>query len=796
MQKQPFFHIKTLLAVAMILLAAILVLLPVSCQNVASADNATYRVLFPTGNYFQSSSPSLVGANRNYLVIYDDLSKTLFVRADEEWTYTLDFESVSGIFVVENVVFLHADNKYFTLDLTDKAATARERTLPSPADVTFFNSDGTYLYAHSAAGRLTVYDKDLQVALGIDNLYDPDTLAGKIVVAGEGANLIVFSTEYASPVFITYDATTKAKTIKGITHHIGEAYVGDVVYALEIIQQSSASGAQKRIVCIDKTSGDLLFATDINPDKFFAFGNRLFTIQDGGVTVYALNDEHTALTKTQTITMSGNDLRHLSNPTDVTRFQNETVVADSGNNRIAFISPSGVMTALQLDETPLALCSGDSLYAVTKSKILQIKDKTITSTIDVQDVVDVTYLSSLYILKKDGVYVNLAGNAVKIFDVDNAKRITAANDGTNVYVLTESEIIAINRSGQHLLSLASGDFKDAIDFAVDYQGKAFVAYANRIDYVLGEESGSYTLSNPSLKATPTSVCLDGTTVFFTASECFVGALDVQAATKQNYAFTAPEITNSAYHFAKAKDGAMFFSIDGRIENVSLATNETIIVYDDTTKDGKTLARVGERLISIDKSQFDSVECGALSGDYVTKGATSLFALPYVEDGKITLESGVRLTLKSDTAEYDSSVWVIATYQGQEYFVKRSDVAEYVEIVEEKDKVYGKANADRVGGLVNMYADQSTDSEVVAQIVDGSKVEVLETLDDFYLVSYDGKLGYIQKSQLKIGTLTTVQIVAIVLSIIVAIAGAAIFASVYMTRKNADAKKKEQDQKRF
>ena len=140
--------------------------------------------------------------------------------------------------------------------------------------------------------------------------------------------------------------------------------------------------------------------------------------------------------------------------------------------------------------------------------------------------------------------------------------------------------------------------------------------------------------------------------------------------------------------------------------------------------------------------------------------------------------------------------MIATYQGQDYFVKRSDVAEYVEIVEEKDKVYGKANADRVGGLVNMYADPSTASEVVGQIVDGSKVEVLETLDDFYLVTYDGKLGYIQKSQLKIGTLTTVQIVAIVLSIIVAIAGAAIFASVHLTRKNADAKKKEQDQKRF
>ena len=494
--------------------------------------------------------------------------------------------------------------------------------------------------------------------------------------------------------------------------------------------------------------------------------------------------------------MSGSDLRHLNNPVDVVRYQNETVVADKGNDRIAFLSQAGVMTALTLEESPLSLCAGDVLYAVTDTKVLQIKDKTVSGEIEIDGVIDTAYLGSLYMLRQDGVYVLLAGNAVKIFDVDNAKRITAAEDGTNVHILTNDAILTINRSGQRLPDLANGDFTDAVDFAVDYQGKAFVVYANRIDYVLGEESGSYTLVNPSLKATLTSAHLDGQTIFFTASECFVGALDVQAATKQNYAFTAPEITDGAYHFAKAKDGAMFFSIDGRIENVSLASNETIIVYDDTDVNGMKYARVADKLVLIDKSQFNTAECEQLSGDYVTKGETTLFKLPYVEDGKIALGSGVRMTLKSDVAGYDSSVWVIATYQGQDYFVKRSDVAEYVEIVEEKDKVYGKANADRVGGLVNVYADQSTDSEVIAQIVDGSKVEVLETLDDFYLVSYDGKLGYILKSQLKIGTLTTVQIVAIVLSIVVAIAGAAIFASVYMTRKNADEKKKEQEQKRF
>ena len=101
----------------------------------------------------------------------------------------------------------------------------------------------------------------------------------------------------------------------------------------------------------------------------------------------------------------------------------------------------------------------------------------------------------------------------------------------------------------------------------------------------------------------------------------------------------------------------------------------------------------------------------------------------------------------------------------------------------------------MGGLVNVYADLSTSSEVIAQIVDGRKVEVLQTFDDFYLVSFDGVQGYVLKSQLKIGALTTVQIVAIVLSIIVAVAGFAIFASIYLTKKNADENKKDEQKRR-
>ena len=75
--------------------------------------------------------------------------------------------------------------------------------------------------------------------------------------------------------------------------------------------------------------------------------------------------------------------------------------------------------------------------------------------------------------------------------------------------------------------------------------------------------------------------------------------------------------------------------------------------------------------------------------------------------------------------------------------------------------------------------------------------MLDTVGDFYLVNFEGTIGYVEKAYIKINGLTTVQIVAIVLAIIVALAGTAIFASIYLTRKNAENKKNEnKPQNRF
>jgi len=299
----------------------------------------------------------------------------------------------------------------------------------------------------------------------------------------------------------------------------------------------------------------------------------------------------------------------------------------------------------------------------------------------------------------------------------------------------------------------------------------------------------------------TSICLDGENVVFTAEESFVGTLNVHATTKQSFSATLPTLERSEYYFATANDGALEYSWDGRLENTQLASSDVYLVIDkaiEGANENLRYALVGDKLAIVSKDDFNKAETTALNGEYVAKEDVTLYALPYSQSGAIVIKAGEKVARISDVAGYDNAKWTIVRYGENAYFVNSSAIEEYVEIVDEKDKVYGKANADRVGGMVNVYASADKNSEVILQIVDGSQVEVLETLDDFYLVSFDGKVGYIEKEHLKINGLTTVQIVAIVLAIIVALAGSAIFASIYLTRKNGDKEKKGEDKtpKRF
>ena len=70
-------------------------------------------------------------------------------------------------------------------------------------------------------------------------------------------------------------------------------------------------------------------------------------------------------------------------------------------------------------------------------------------------------------------------------------------------------------------------------------------------------------------------------------------------------------------------------------------------------------------------------------------------------------------------------------------------------------------------------------------MDGKRIEILAEYADYYKIKYGDVTGYMRKSEVKVGGLTTVQIVAIVLSCAVLIAGTGIFISIHALKKRND-----------
>ena len=313
-------------------------------MQIARAADVSFSQVFPTTDYFQSATPSKVSANRSYLLIYDDAADKLFVRgggSTQTTVYAADFQNVQNVFAIGNVAFLNCDGGCYTLDLTDVSATWQARTLPTPPNITYFNCDGDYLYAHSAYGTVSVYDQNLDIAFDADNVQDYDFAGQSTVVTGEGNMLYVFSIDgTGKQFFTTYNLQDGTKTSKVYTKGVLiKAYVGDVIYALKTFDDTNY------IVAIDKQSGDELFSTEISPDYFFAYGERLFAVSQNSVTVYTLSADKKSLRLDSSITMSGGDLGHFDSPADVIKDGEKIVVADSNNNRLSIIE-SGEMNCV------------------------------------------------------------------------------------------------------------------------------------------------------------------------------------------------------------------------------------------------------------------------------------------------------------------------------------------------------------------------------------------------------------------------------------------------------------------
>lgn len=793
MKRIARYHTKANVALS-ILLALVIFASVISFIDVSSSvayaleDEDTFTQVFPTANYLQTTSPTLIGGNERHLVIYDDTKSTIFVldnTSNKTRVLHIDLENVDNIFVLDSLVIFIDGTSCHSLDLSaEEPAIIKDLSLPVDEE-SYLTSDGKYLYIHQPSGYMSVYDSTLTPAFEADNIQSK--LYGAIVITGESNNVYAFTSFYGITALSTLNLSTLQTSSTQIDLTVYSAYVGDVIFALA----NNTITNSNNLVCLDKENGTILLQTKINPQSYFAFGNTLYTIENNSVSVYMLTGDNSALNKLTTISMTGSDKGHLNNPGDLIFSNDKITVCDTQNNRLSVIDSIGAST-IDFEESPIAICKGTMTYVVFENKLCKISaDGIVVDTYEMDDIKDAVYLDKLYVLTSDSVYTFIGDTPLQLTsDLENAKRIACAANGKNIYILTDDAVVAITPKGAVLPNPIVDDFSNAVDLAVDYEGKVFVAFDNQIQTYLRDEQEVIDVKNATLNATLTSICLEGENLYFTAKESFVGVMSVNAMTKDKYQAPTIDISSNAeFEFVTPKENALYYSIDNRCDNTCFADDATLLVLCDVAcEDGYVYALNKDTLVKIDKTQFDMAETTTLSGEYVTTEQTTLYTIPYGES-KIDIDVDTHLTIISDVANYDDNIWVLATYEGKTYFVKRAVLTEYIEIIPEKDKVYGKANADRVGGVISVYTSPDTNGEVLCEIVDGSKVEVLEELDDFYLVTFDGKVGYVIKEQLKIEGLTTVQIVAIILSVIVALAGITIFASIHLTKKNNDEKEK-------
>jgi hypothetical protein len=328
-------------------------------------------------------------------------------------------------------------------------------------------------------------------------------------------------------------------------------------------------------------------------------------------------------------------------------------------------------------------------------------------------------------------------------------------DDNTLHCYHWQEVVASNINGSKLNSTDLVAESDKWNFTF----KSMSEMGDKI-VISTEENALVSISNPLVKTTEKSTDID----------------------KANAVVSTYKSTDKSYFMANDNDGTTAVKVEGGINFVCYVAGDMLY----TSLDG-----VNGWLFNANETT-NSVAC---AGDYVANKDIKLYVNP-MTDNCIILTKGTDLKVLDDGG-YADGKWVRVEYKGKVFYADKSCLDQKTsskptpepEKPQEPEKVnkdYGRAKASRVGEFVNLYsADDS--NIIVTQVADGTKLEVVEKIGDYYKVIYENNEVLIHKDQFKLEGLTTVQIIAIILSVVVVLSGGLIFMVTSLS------KKKEQNQ---
>ncbi len=759
--------------------AAIVLAVVFSYSSVAYAEEVD--LVYPGSGYIQTERVDVLGANDNYILSVDNKNHSLLVTGAKYAKLPLSENILKVLVFGDNAVLTSPTTNYF-LDL----ATMQVSTTDIFADC-YIATDGTNLYAHHY-GEVKVYGNGLNLISTCTN----DIFKNRPVLATDGNTIYSFAVDYGINKLYTYNVADGTTNSFGSVF-VESAYAGDVIYAYD----------GEKIILINK--GDFtITSTEITDKNFFATGNTLYVAKgEKGYDKYNLVDGN--LVFHSNVSYTGDSLDKLNGAKDVVKFGDETVVADTLNNRILFVGTTTV--SLAINEPSRLAVSQNRLYVLSGNELLVIEDKTVKNRIETNlDVKDMFYNDRLYILTENGVYTLISGSLIKVFDLQSA---VAFDFSTHIFVASNNGVDVFNLNGekQEILSFSLTGYTP-LDIIVDKAGNVFILgddnqvhvydFADVIAVNTGVVGSTY-------EGTP--ITLDSTKYSFTANTMNVVGDKVYVTTNENAIVSISNFTTTSI-----QDSALP-SLNGLSAEVYLTTADTyfmsnenagitaikvsadkIVAYDDGSATAGYITKINGKVGWV-FNVTQSIPTTDVAGEYKAKENLTLYTNPLF-DSDVTISKGATLSVIDDACGFEDGKWLRVNYNGKIYFVLKDKVQKATSLPtipglndkphEEVKVHYGRAKASRVGEFVNLYSD-ANGTTVVASVKDSTKLEIVEKVGDYYKVVYEGAEVYIHESEFKLDGLTTVQIVAIVLSVVVVLAGSLVFAVTSLARKKEETK---------
>lgn len=777
---------------AAILVCILFLTLALTC-GVAFADN--FDTEYPTDEFFPVDRAQYVAAGEYHIAVFDSAKSNIVVKGTAVGAKSFhlslaDKSDVSGIWIAGTTLLIEYGNdtkQYCKVDMAASAPELVPATLDTPANISYITSDSRYFYAKSDLA-LTVYNSNLTPVK--ENVTD-EAVKGTNVFASDNMTLYIFSSYYGSREYIVYNVNegTSSLSVPTLFSPYRVTNAGEYMFI----------GENSEIYAIRKSDGTALDIPAVKcafKSPFASYGNKLYVPNDnGGVDVYTYDFQALTVELTETLAMSGDGDGMLDTPTDVIFHEDSMIIADSANNRIAYVK-NGETSYISIDgDSPVKLtASSKGLYVASAHAVYSVESSVATKLLNVTaEVRDILSLGEfLYVLTSDSLNVLVGGTLMPVATLSEAVAMTNAEDSGIIYVMSRTGIYTLTSDGKEKLPFRACDFSAATDIAVDYAGNLYAVYPESDKIVSYKNMPSSVtedtvtnLDSDILSPAPVSLTLQGSYAYFASESCFVGKIDVGAVDKDSFQpVPAPVLGDSpAMEFASVTADTYMFGQPDRFDTLSaLAAQTKVLVFKDaSTVEGYTHIYSQGQFGYVETTALQAAEPTPVNEKYVLKAGAPLTAYPMCET-TLAMSENVTLTLLDGAAGLDNNTWARVEYDGKTYFAKRADLEKYVEIVPEKEKVYCRAVADRAGGVVNIYSLPDSTSDVVVEVVDGTRMEILEENGDYYYITVDGVSGYVLKNQVKLEGLTTVQIVSIVLAVLVMVAGSVIFAVTYYTRK--------------